>query len=267
MRTYQSVGLIVLLLSTQTAVAQRDSGTRPLRFGEQRIDRITAEQIEAADLSILFIGNSHAAPMPRAVAKAASRIKPDAKILTSRAMGSGFLADHAKSAATIKALRLGKWDYVVLQAQKYSTSGRYTYPTDGAKQLTRVAKEVGAQVIMFPEWRRKGHAQEGVRVHKLHQKIAAENGAVVSPVGLAWDAALLANSKLPLHDRDGNHAAPAGNYLTASVLCATITKADPRVGEKRTARDKQLDEIAWRVVQAEQQKAAPVKSEKRPDDR
>ncbi len=200
--------------------------------------------------------------MPRAVAQAAQRIQPGLKVLTSRASGSGFLGDHAKAVSTRNAIRRGEWDYVVLQAQKYSTSGRYTYPTDGAKQLTRIAKGVGARVIMFPEWRRKGQLQEGIRVHKLHQQIATANGSTVSPVGLAWDAALAANARLPLHARDGNHATAAGNYLTASVLYATITRRDPRVGAKRTARDEQLDEIAWQTVLGKKQKSKAVPAKK-----
>lgn len=45
----------------------------------------------------------------------------------------------------------------------------------------------------------------------------------MAPIGPAWDLALTRHPSLVLHDSDGNHSAPAGAFLTALVLYATIT--------------------------------------------
>ena len=116
-----------------------------------------------------------------------------------------------------------RWTHVVLQAQKYSTSGQYTYPTDAAEEWIRRSRRVGAQPILFPEWARLDRVEEGARIHRLHTEIAAREPACVAPIGLAWEIMFDTNSDIRLHDRDGNHANRTGALLTAYVLYAAIT--------------------------------------------
>ena len=53
-------------------------------------------------------------------------------------------------------ITLLNWSFVVLQAQKYSTSGQFFYPTDGAEALLRIARTQRAVPILFPEWPLRG---------------------------------------------------------------------------------------------------------------
>lgn len=206
---------------TATGVANRGSGVVPLAS-------LTPNQIAESDLSILFIGNSHSAPMPEYVARIASRHRPGRRVLCSVVEAHGFLIEHMKRKKTLDAITLGPWDYVVLQAQKYSTSGRYKYGHEGAVALTKLASENGSKVVMYPEWGQHGNTTEGRRVHELHENIASLTGAMVAPVGLAWDAALDRQPDLQLHAPDGNHAGELGNHLTAAVLYARIIGEDFR---------------------------------------
>lgn len=47
-----------------------------------------------------------------------------------------------------------RWSFVILQAQKYSTSGQFSCSTAEAKEFVRLARAQGAVPIMFPEWPR-----------------------------------------------------------------------------------------------------------------
>jgi hypothetical protein len=64
-------------------------------------------------------------------------------------------------------------------------------------------------------------------IYALHVSIAQREPACVAPVGQAWDLALTRHPTLVLHDADGNHSAPAGAFLTALILYATVTTLSP----------------------------------------
>jgi len=117
----------------------------------------------------------------------------------------------------------GSYEFVVLQAQKYSMSGKYEYSYDGAFKLGKLAKQNGAKVLLFPEWGRRGHKDEARRVQKIHEEIAAELECEIVPVGLVWDRVMQSNPDLVLHAADGNHSSEIGVYLTACVFYAQIT--------------------------------------------
>lgn len=201
---------------------------------------------------MLLIGNSHCrvGDLPQVLGRLLARVHPDQQVLCRAAPGGGFLIDHAQLSSTRAAIEAGPWDFVVLQALKYSTSGRYEYPFDGAIELTELARKQGAKVIMFPEWRQRGRADEGRRIHALHERLVKTTQATIAPVGLAWDDALEKRPDLQLHAADGNHASNLGARLTAAVLCATIShSAEPP--QEPNATHRWLDEVAWRVVRAE----------------
>jgi hypothetical protein len=79
---------------------------------------------------------------------------------------------------------------------------------------------------MFPEWPRRD-IDETQRIYDLHVSIAQAEPACVAPIPQAWDLALARNPSLTLHAADGNHSAPAGAFLAALVLYATITGLSP----------------------------------------
>jgi hypothetical protein len=177
------------------------------------------------DYSVLLIGNSHSSRgnLPAALQQLLEegRDGSSARVV---ALGHwAFLADRLADGVTQEALGSQPWTHVVLQAQKYSMSGRYTYPTAAAEEWIRRVRTVGATPVLFPEWARKGHPEEGARVQALHEAIAAREPACVAPIGLAWDSLRETNPKIALHDRDDNHANSTGALLTAYVLYAAIT--------------------------------------------
>lgn len=169
-------------------------------------------------LKILFIGNSHSAPIPHVLEKIYLAEQPDQPVWFRAAPSWGFLIDHARSPSTLQLLDGYDWDVVVLQAQKYSTTGRYHYPYDGALALSERAQNRGARVILYPEWSREGHRDEFRRIENIHREIAKQTGAAVAPVGSVWEHARKRDPELPLYQPDGNHASDIGNYLTACIF-------------------------------------------------
>ena len=230
-------------------------------FGDVGSRQLDAEEIaswiEKADISILFIGNSHTSShrLPRIIKRLIVAGDKEKKVFVYSKI-NGHLADHWNHGETRKAVSIEKWTYVVLQAQKYSQSGRYHYPHDAAIQFTKLAHQQGSKVIMFPEWRQRGRLDEGKRVHKLHEKIAAQTGATVAPIGLAWDRALKDHPELKLHAGDGNHCMPKGAYLTACVFYAVLTGKNPQGFPATTVYDMTdrersfLQKAAWETVEA-----------------
>ena len=205
------------------------------------------------EYSVLLIGNSHSSrgDLPGALRQI---LESDGSTFADvEAAGNwAFLAERLEDDKTQEILESRPWTHVVLQAQKYSTSGRYTYPTAAAEEWIRRSRKVGAQPILFPEWARRGHLEEGARVHRLHLEIAAREPACVAPIGLAWEIMLDTNPDIRLHNRDGNHANRTGALLTAYVLYAVITGRSI----------KELPEIETRGVSGDTQSLLRVAAEK-----
>ena len=194
----------------------------------------TSQQAAPADiaqldlLDLLFMGNSHTSfhDLPEMVAAMVRAVRPGQRVEATTAPGWMFLEERARDPASVRLLGERSWDVVVLQAQKYSTTGKYNYSTAGAESLIRSARAAHAVPILFPEWPRHGVAETD-RIYDLHVGIAAREPACVAPIGQAWDLARAVYPDLVLHADDGNHSTRAGAYLTALVLAATITATSP----------------------------------------
>jgi hypothetical protein len=182
----------------------------------------------SADISMLFMGNSHTSvnDLTQMVADMVRAGKPGETVASVEAPGWMFLEERVHDEPSMDLLRSQDWSFVILQAQKYSTSGQFEYSTAEAKELIRMSREQHAVPVMFPEWPRRD-VDETQRIYDLHVSIAQEEPACVAPIGQAWDLALARDPTLTLHAPDGNHSAPAGAFLAALVLYATITGLSP----------------------------------------
>lgn len=178
-----------------------------------------------SSFELLFLGNSHSAAngLPSLVELMIEQGTTGANAAWQLAPGYRFLEERLTDNVSLPLLTSRHWTHVILQAQKYSSSGLYDYPTTAAEEFIRRAKTQGAVPIMFPEWPRRGNTEEGRRVHELHLEIASRESACVAPVGLAWEASIASRPALDLHAPDGNHSNLAGAVLTAYVLYEVLT--------------------------------------------
>lgn len=188
-----------------------------------------AQTVAAADLRVLMMGNSHTstADLPQQLKAMLRAGRPARSVAVAVAPEWMFLEERSVHAPSLALLRSQRWSAVVLQAQKYSTSGQFSYSTDGAKLLVQASRGQQAVPLLFPEWPRRG-VDETARIYDLHVSIAQAQPACVAPIGQAWDLAGQRHPALRLHEADGNHAALPGAYLTALMLYATLTGESPR---------------------------------------
>lgn len=182
----------------------------------------------SADISVLMFGNSHSASndLPGTLAAMLRAGRPGKTVSVINAPGLLFLEERLNHAQSMALFNSQKWSAVILQAQKYSSSGQFDYSIEEAVELVRLTRQIPALPIMFPEWPRRG-VNESARIYTLHVDIALRQPACVAPIPYAWDLAATRLPSLALHDADGNHANPAGSFLAALVLYATLTGNAP----------------------------------------
>jgi hypothetical protein len=208
--------------------------------------------LDAADVTVLMMGNSHTtvAGLPAQLAAVLQAGLPGQRVAVVAAPSSMFLDEHLHHAPTMALLRSRPWTAVVLQAQKYSSSGQFVYSTLEAEQLVQAARLQRAVPVMFPEWPRLT-VPETQRVYDLHVGIAQAQPACVAPIGQAWDLARQRHPELRLHASDGNHADPAGAYLTALMLYAAATGRSPAALPDVAVATPPADQARLRAVAAD----------------
>ncbi len=190
--------------------------------------RSDAAQVRAADVSILFVGNSHTSGhnLPKLVSDMI-RFRHPEKTTYSHVVSVAFLEDAARTPACREEIESRPWKFVVLQAQKISVSGKHEYSRAEGIELAKLAKGRGATVHFFCEWGLQGVPDNGPRQEKVYHEMATEAGARVAAVNRAWDAALAARPELPLFEFDGNHQSATGAFLTAAYLYGALSGESP----------------------------------------
>jgi hypothetical protein len=186
------------------------------------------KKVRAADVSILFVGNSHTMnhDLPNLVCKMICFRHPK-KSVYAHVVGVMFLDDAARDPGCREEIDSRPWKFVVLQGQRISMSGRYKYSLAEGIDIAKRAKARGATVFFYSEWGLRSVAGDGARQEKVYQEMArAADVGVVAP-GRAWDLALAERPDMPLHAADGNHQSETGAFLTAAVFFARLTGESP----------------------------------------
>lgn len=194
---------------------------------------------DASVIHVLFLGNSYTYfnDLPAIfteLAKAGNQQKVDAMMV---APGGVRLKDHWDKAEAHAALNLKKWNYVVLQDQStlgigYYLDGNPRVTTDEiflpyAKKWAAEIIQHGARPVFYLTWTRKATPDDQVTLNYAYIRAAKETGAVVAPVGLAWQQIRQQNPSIELYYKDGAHPSQAGSYLAACVMYATIFHHSP----------------------------------------
>jgi hypothetical protein len=83
-------------------------------------------------------------------------------------------------------------------------------------------KRQGGRTVLFLTWARKAEPDQQEDLNYGYDSIARELGAVLAPVGPAWQKVRAEHPNLELYISDGSHPSPAGSYLAAGVLVNSI---------------------------------------------
>ena len=172
---------------------------------------------------VLIFGNSHIIGLANILNTLLLHTLPDKSVTMREVSSQHFLDERLEDGVSLGILQNDNWSHVILQAQKYSQSGQFNYPTDGTQRWISLAKTQDVTPILFPEHPQRGNSSEGQRVYDLHSGIAAKQAACVAPIGPVWDKVIALRPELELHQADGNHASALGKFLSALVFYQIIT--------------------------------------------
>jgi len=232
---------------------------------------------------VLFVGNSHTyvndvPGMVESLALSGGRLA----LADMSAPGGFTLEQHTTLQQTLDRIAQDSWDFVVLQEQSQLPtihSYRFGSMYPAARLLDSLIHAHAESTMFFMTWgwrdggtmhfggdssppfRDYFHMQDSVAA--AYRMIAAELGARLSPVGLAWARARRLDSLIGLWQDDRCHATLEGSYLAACVFYAVLFEADP-TGLSFTAglaADTALflQAVAWQTAgAAEVRPAAPV---------
>jgi hypothetical protein len=195
----------------------------PSIFDRYTVSVPLVDNSTAGAYKVLLMGNSHAAGLAPVLAELLALGQPNKSIDVQMSPERGFLYELVNDGVSEQVLESEQWTHVILQGQRYSTSGVNTYPTDAAEYWIRGSKLQGATPILFPEHPREGQDWEARALWNLHTAIAARENACVAPVGLTWDYVMFEAPSLVFYLDDGNHASDTGLLLTAMVFYEIIT--------------------------------------------
>jgi hypothetical protein len=238
-------------------------------------------------LKVLFIGNSYTFfnNLGDLVAGVAAGL-PGPKISPALAVQGGMpLGWHLVNGPAMAMLDEGTWDHVVMQDHSlfggivFQGEPRMVPPTgfhESARIMVPRVRARNARPLFFMTWARRGRPAEEPILTNGYLDIGRELGVDVAPVGIAWTEALKQGVPVDLFSADGAHPSPAGSYLAACVIYASLTGKNPAgapvtidgspwsrtEGIVDTSRRvelvsldravaRQLQELAWRVVRAQ----------------
>lgn len=118
---------------------------------------------------------------------------------------------------------------------------------------TKALKKDKIEVMLMMTWPYKDKPGMTKKLRKEYVKAANRNKIMVSPVGLAFHEVNKNYPDINLYTKDLRHPSPAGTYLAASVLFASIYKKTPEGNSFTFGLDvekaKTLQKIAWQVTQ------------------
>ena len=179
---------------------------------------------------ILFIGNSYTSrnQLPRRVADlAASGRQPKPVEVAAIVAGGASLRRHWNAGLAQRALAGAAWTCVVLQEQSTLPIKNVVRYHDNVRRFVSEIKVHGARTVLYQTWARQQAPQTQDDINRAVEEIAAEVGALVVPVGRAWQAAIERGLAAELYERDGSHPTVAGSYLAACVFVVSLLGEAP----------------------------------------
>jgi len=181
-------------------------------------------------MNVLFIGNSHTYLhyMPQMLGELAQAADSSIQLNIDQITGEGAgLQWHWNNQPSREKIRSGRWDWVVLQDRSGGPLEELESFRTHARRLDEEIRRQGAKTVFYMTWANKSRRRTQKIIAEAYGQIATELGAVLAPVGLAWEKVQALDVELNLHHIDNRHANPPGAYLTACVFYAVFFNASP----------------------------------------
>jgi hypothetical protein len=198
-------------------------------------------------INILFIGNSFTLrnDLPALLATMAAErgVCIEHKLISA---GGASLRTHWNAGRAGQAIAAGGYDFVVLQEQSTLPVKNAQRMGENVRLFDEIIKQAGSRTVLYMTWSRQNAPDSQQAITDAYNSIGKEVGAIVVPVGLAWQRFTAKHDRPLLYDRDQSHPSLAGSYFAACVFLATLLKINP-VGIE--AGGKGLDESERKLLQ------------------
>ena len=141
--------------------------------------------------SVLFIGNSHTYLnfMPRMLLALVNAEDRGFELIVDQCTGEGASLEwHWKNLPSRDKITEEPWDFVVLQDR---SGGPLEEPESFERHAGLLDSEIrkqAARTIFFMTWANRTRPDTQAILTEAYTKVAQELGAILSPVGLAWEA-------------------------------------------------------------------------------
>jgi hypothetical protein len=179
-------------------------------------------------INLLFIGNSFTQRnnLPGLLAElaAARGLSVKHELIS---VGGASLRTHWNAGRAAEAIVTGGYDYVVLQEQSTLPVKNANRMAENVRLFDKAITRAGSKTVLFMTWARQHAPETQQAIANAYNTIGEELGAIVVPVGLAWQNFLSKHDKPVLYDHDQSHPTLAGSYLAACVFLAGLLKANP----------------------------------------
>jgi hypothetical protein len=205
---------------------------------------------------ILFIGNSFTARnnLPDLIAQlaAAHGTSIEQHMISA---GGASLRRHWNAGEALKAIESGQYSHVVLQEQSTLPAKNPKRMHESVRLFDEAIKPAGAKTVLYMTWARLNAPESQQAISDAYLSIGRELGAMVVPVGLAWQRFLREHETPALHDQDQSHPSLAGSYLAACVFYAVLYRASPigagdKIAGLTGTEQTQLERVAWQACRS-----------------
>jgi hypothetical protein len=172
---------------------------------------------------VLFVGNSYTYynNLPWIIQELSAKESQPLEFEMVSFPGCG-LDVHWQNGSALNAIYQKKWDYVVLQEFSLRPIDDKASFFRFGSMFNEYIRRNGAKTLFYMTWARKATPEKQIILTNAYTSLAAELGAGVAPVGMAWENSLMTKPDLALHVEDGSHPRPEGSYLAACVFYATL---------------------------------------------
>ena len=175
-------------------------------------------------MNVLFLGNSHTYfhDMPELFARFAEITCGEKPRVTMLAYTCKDLDWHQNEYFSMRFnLMYGKYDYCIIQQAAHPYPPSEVTLNTGAK-IIDLCHRCGVKPIVYMTWAEKRFPENQQKMIDTCEKLAADNKALLAPVGRCWQKVLAEQKDIELFHEDGEHAGPYGDFLIAATFCKLI---------------------------------------------
>ena len=176
-------------------------------------------------MKILFLGNSHTYfnDMPATCAALVKAATGTDCSVTMLSHSRRDLSWHRREYFELRFnLLYGGYDYCVIQQAAHPYPPIEATLGTGA-DIIDLCHRCGVKPVVYMTWAEKRFPENQQKMIDTCERLAAENNALLAPIGRVWQSVQQARPDIELYHTDGEHAGPYGDFLIAAVLCRLLT--------------------------------------------